>query len=93
MIQVVGSDQMPLQIVFATEMSGTDGTGKGGLWHQMDGSKVSSGRADGGKERAALQTLDFTAATDISSFTRRKFCQVGINLTDTTCNNLATLEM
>ena len=92
MIQVVGSDQMPFQIIFATEMSGTDGAGKGGLWHHMDGSEVSSGRADGGKERAALQTLDFTAA-DISSFTRRKICQVGINLTDTTCNNLATLEM
>ena len=77
-------DQMPFQIIFATEMSGADGTSEHWFGHQVDGSVVSSGCSYCSKESPALQTLDFAI----------KLCQVGIDvqasiiLTDAaTCNS------
>ena len=70
---VMSSDQMPFQIIFATEMSGADGTRKHWFGYQVNGSVVSSGCSYRSKKRAALQTLDFAICST-------KLCQVGIDV-------------
>ena len=69
----MSSDQMPFQIIFATEMSGADGTRKHWFGYQVNGSVVSSGCSYRSKKRAALQTLDFAICST-------KLCQVGIDV-------------
>ena len=70
---VMSSDQMPFQIIFATELSGADGTRKHWFGYQVNGSVVSSGCSYCSKKRAALQTLDFAICST-------KLCQVGIDV-------------